>query len=199
MAASISCAICDHVEGLGRVVVDLGAHRLLAGDDAVLDHRPVDVVGLAVGDEDDVDVVGLLGVGGRRSGNRKGAKGEGGERRREALPAIPFSCSSTKLSLSGSQRHAAACRCDAERSQSWARMQEVDAPARAISSDWQSATSLIRRLGTAHRVTERTHAGELEPARCNAFAKAVAPEVGRTRPAGCPSPAARSRRYRPAR
>ena len=73
MAASIRRAICDHVEGLGRVVVDLAAHRLLAGDDAVLQHRPVDGVGLAVGDEDDVHVLGLLGLGGRGARNRKGA------------------------------------------------------------------------------------------------------------------------------
>ena len=93
-----------HVEGLRRVVLDLGAHRLLAGLDAVLDDRPVDVVRLAVGDEDDVDVGGFLGVGGRRSGNRDGAEREGRGADREALPAIPFSCSSTKLSLSGSER-----------------------------------------------------------------------------------------------
>ena len=49
-----------HVEGLGRMVFDLAAHGRLAGLDAVLHHRPVDVVRLAVRDEDDVDVLGLL-------------------------------------------------------------------------------------------------------------------------------------------
>ena len=43
----------DHVEGFGRAVIDLHLHVLAGGGDAVLDHRPERIVGLAVGDDDD--------------------------------------------------------------------------------------------------------------------------------------------------
>ena len=56
----------DHVEGLGSAVLDADAGVLGAGDDAVLDHRPERIVGLAVRDDNDADVVG--GDGRRREG-----------------------------------------------------------------------------------------------------------------------------------
>ena len=47
-----------HVEGLGRQIFGLDAERLGGVVHAVLDHRPVGVAALAVGDEDDAGLVG---------------------------------------------------------------------------------------------------------------------------------------------
>ena len=56
----------DHVEGLGGAVLDADAGLLAGGDDSVFDHRPEGIVGLAVRDDNDADVVG--GDGRRREG-----------------------------------------------------------------------------------------------------------------------------------
>jgi hypothetical protein len=65
----------DHVEGLGRPVLDLHVHVLAGGSDAVLDDRPERVVGLAVRHDDDADR--LLGRGRGPQGDSCG----GGETR----------------------------------------------------------------------------------------------------------------------
>ena len=68
-AASIICAIFDHVEGLGREILGVDAERLGGVVHAVLDHRPVGVAALAVGDEDDPGLG--RGRAGEANGNRQ--------------------------------------------------------------------------------------------------------------------------------
>ena len=58
----------DHVEGLGRAVIDLDLHVLAGRGDAVLHHRPERVVGLAVADDDDA-----AGPAGPRPARRRGS------------------------------------------------------------------------------------------------------------------------------
>ena len=71
-AASISCAICDHVEGVRARVFDGHAEVLGRHVDAVLDHRPERVGGLAMGDDDEAHV-----LGDRRAGEPQRSREDG--------------------------------------------------------------------------------------------------------------------------